>query len=47
MPIIDRPEDTYQRPLAQRLGWFAALWLGSVVTLGLVAMLIKLALKTG
>ena len=29
------------RPLWQRLGWLAAIWLGSVAALGAVAMVIR------
>jgi hypothetical protein len=31
-----------QRPLAQRLLWFAALWLGGLGTVSLVAYLLRL-----
>jgi hypothetical protein len=31
--------------LWRRLGWFIALWVGSVLSLGVVAYLIKLTLK--
>jgi hypothetical protein len=33
------------RPLPVRLGWFLALWVGSVVGLGIVGFAIKLALR--
>jgi hypothetical protein len=33
-----------RRPLWTRLGWFAALWLASVLALGLVAYAIKWAI---
>lgn len=33
-----------QRPLLHRLGWFFAIWAGSVAALAVVAFLIKLAL---
>jgi len=37
MPIEPNP-----RPLAQRLLWFATLWLGGVATVGIVAYLLRL-----
>lgn len=39
------PAPQTQRPLAVRLGWFLALWAGSVVGLGIIGFAIKLALK--
>jgi hypothetical protein len=30
---------------AKRIGWFVAIWAGSVMALGLIAGLIRLALK--
>ncbi|WP_206931512.1 DUF2474 family protein [Roseococcus thiosulfatophilus] len=33
------------RPLAVRLGWFLALWVGSVLGLGVIGFAIKLALR--
>lgn len=34
-----------ERPLWQRLGWMAAIWLGSVTLLGAVASVIRTWLK--
>lgn len=31
-------------PLTRRLAWFAALWLGGVLAVGILAYLIKLAM---
>jgi hypothetical protein len=39
------PSRQATRPLAVRLGWFLALWAGSVVGLGIVGFAIKLALR--
>lgn len=33
-----------ERPLAQRLGWFVALWLGGVAVVGAVAYAIRAVL---
>ena len=35
---MDEPE---QRPLLNRLGWMALIWLASIIALGSVAMVIK------
>lgn len=43
MPPPDHPP---QAPLWQRLGWMAAIWLGSVISLGAVAMVLKAWLKS-
>ncbi|MAC30009.1 MAG: DUF2474 domain-containing protein [Erythrobacter sp.] len=40
---MGQPED---RPLWQRLGWMAAIWLASVAVLGTVAFLIRAWLKS-
>ena len=40
---MGQPED---RPLWQRLGWMAAIWLASVAVLGTVAVLIRTWLKS-
>ncbi|MGA7805353.1 MAG: DUF2474 domain-containing protein [Bradyrhizobium sp.] len=37
-----RPQDTQQRPLVQRLLWFAALWLGGLGTVALVSLALHL-----
>ncbi len=34
-----------ERPLWQRLGWMAAIWLASVTVLGIVGYVIRLSLK--
>ncbi len=34
-------QEAGERPLLQRLGWMAAIWLASVATLGAVAMVIR------
>jgi hypothetical protein len=40
------PRDEPAKPgLAQRLAWFALLWLASVTAVGLVSLAIKWALK--
>ena len=39
---MDEPQD---RPLWQRLGWMAAIWLASVSVLGAVASVIRFWLK--
>jgi hypothetical protein len=36
------PEEQNPRPLAQRLLWFAALWLGGVGTVAIVAIALRL-----
>jgi hypothetical protein len=36
------PVEQNQRPLAQRLLWFAALWLGGVGTVAVVALALRL-----
>ena len=33
--------DPHQRPLAQRLLWFAALWLGGVGTVALISLVLR------
>ncbi len=38
-------DDPPQAPLWQRLGWMAAIWLGSVSVLGAVAMVLRAWLK--
>jgi hypothetical protein len=40
-PRLDGAERAEATPLWQRLGWMAAIWLGSVLTLGAVAMAIR------
>ena len=40
---MGQPED---RPLWQRLGWMAAIWLASVAVLGTVGFLIRTWLKS-
>jgi len=43
---MDRgPEDADAKPLWQRLGWMALLWLASVAVLGAVAWVIRLWLN--
>ncbi|MCA0211477.1 MAG: DUF2474 domain-containing protein [Proteobacteria bacterium] len=37
-------DETVRRPLWQRLGWMAAIWLGSVAVLGAVGWVIRLVL---
>jgi hypothetical protein len=37
----------HQAPLWRRLVWFAALWTGSVVSLGAVAFVLRAWLKAG
>ncbi|GJE77156.1 DUF2474 family protein [Methylorubrum suomiense] len=37
----------HQAPLWRRLLWFAALWIGSVVSLGAVAFVLRAWLKAG
>ncbi|OWQ96349.1 DUF2474 domain-containing protein [Sphingopyxis witflariensis] len=37
--------ETKERPLCQRLGWMAGIWLASVTVLGIVAYVIRLWLK--
>ncbi len=43
------PETPVEKPaapsLAQRLAWFALLWLASVIAIGLVSLAIKWALR--
>jgi len=36
--------DSQPRPLAQRLGWFALVWVMSVVALAIIAWLIRIVL---
>ncbi|WP_084355983.1 DUF2474 domain-containing protein [Novosphingobium lentum] len=40
-PRLDRARRGDARPLRQRIGWMAAIWLGSVLALGLVAMTLR------
>lgn len=40
-PRLDGAEQAQARPLWQRLAWMAAIWLGSVLALGVVAMVIR------
>ncbi|MFN3457916.1 MAG: DUF2474 domain-containing protein [Novosphingobium sp.] len=40
-PRLDGGDRAEATPLWQRLGWMAAIWLGSVLTLGAVAMVIR------
>lgn len=40
---VPRPQPT--RSLGVRLAWFGALWVGSVIGLGVVGLAIKLALR--
>jgi hypothetical protein len=37
-----KPSEQHPRPLAQRLLWFAALWLGGVATVAAVAYGLRL-----
>ena len=37
-------EEIPSKPLAQRLGWFALIWAVSVLTLAIVAWLIRMTL---
>lgn len=39
------PEGEPDTPLWQRLAWMAAIWLGSVAVLGVVAWLLRLWIK--
>lgn len=41
------PVPTEPGPLWQRLAWLAAIWLGSVLALGLVAFVLRIWLKAG
>ncbi len=45
-PRLDGPERAEAKPLWQRLGWMAAIWLGSVLALGAVAMIIRFWLNS-
>ena len=38
----NRAPDTEQGPLWQRLAWMAAIWVGSVLALGVVAGVIRM-----
>jgi hypothetical protein len=40
---VPRPQPT--RSLGVRLAWFAALWVGSVIGLGIIGFAIKFALR--
>ncbi|MBB3861445.1 hypothetical protein GGQ88_002729 [Novosphingobium hassiacum] len=40
-PRLDGADQAEARPLWQRLGWMVAIWLGSVLTLGAVAWVIR------
>jgi hypothetical protein len=42
---LDGGEDAESKPLWQRLGWMAAIWLGSVSALGAVAYVLRLWLS--
>ncbi|MBB4613330.1 DUF2474 domain-containing protein [Novosphingobium taihuense] len=45
-PRLDGADRAEARPLWQRLAWMAAIWLGSVLTLGAVAMVIRFWLNS-
>lgn len=45
-PRLDGAERAEARPLWQRLAWMAAIWLGSVLALGAVAMIIRFWLNS-
>lgn len=40
-PRLEGADEAEARPLWQRMGWMAAIWLGSVLALGTVAMVIR------
>jgi hypothetical protein len=42
---LDGGEDAESKPLWQRLGWMAAIWLASVAALGAVAYVLRLWLS--
>ena len=44
MPVIIDPSTT-PRPLWKRLAWFVTIWAGSVAALGVVAWLLRLAIR--
>jgi hypothetical protein len=44
---MTKPSDrALSLPLWQRIGWFSAIWAGSVVALSIVAWILKWAVKT-
>ncbi|MFY8194018.1 DUF2474 domain-containing protein [Novosphingobium sp. B1] len=45
-PRLDGADRADAKPLWQRLGWMAAIWLASVLTLGVVAMIIRFWLNS-
>jgi hypothetical protein len=45
-PRLNGAERAEAKPLWQRLGWMAAIWLGSVAVLGAVAMVIRFWLNS-
>lgn len=45
-PRLDGAERAEAKPLWQRLGWMAAIWLGSVAVLGAVGMVIRFWLNS-
>jgi hypothetical protein len=47
MTQIDRAPAQKQRPLAQRLLWFAALWLGGIGTVAVISLGLRLWLAPG
>ena len=42
---VDHDDAVGEAPLWKRLAWLAAIWLASVTTLGIVAMVIRYWLK--
>ena len=45
-PRLEGAERAEARPMWQRLAWMAAIWLGSVLALGAVAMIIRFWLNS-
>lgn len=45
--MLQAPPEPPERPLWQRLAWMAVIWAGSVLALGLVAMVIRWWLGLG
>ena len=45
-PRLDGADQAEARPLLQRFGWMVAIWLGSVLTLGAVAWVIRFWLNS-
>ncbi|CAH0495830.1 DUF2474 family protein [Novosphingobium sp. CECT 9465] len=45
-PRLDGAEQAEAKPLWQRLGWMAAIWLGSVLVLGVVGGVIRFWLNS-